>query len=670
MSLPDRLRPAGRESNAPSGDQRSLIDRRRSVRDAWRWLTELLADYHWWVLAAGAVVAFVLGCIGWHKFLPQPQVYPGRVVHFSDVAYWSFKDFLMNSPGQPGLPWELDVARYLAPVVAGWATLSALGLLFRDRVQQMRIPLLRRHVVICGLGRYAGMAFIRSLREKRDKVVVIELKADNENLELCRSMGVPVIIGDAQRQKTLQAAGARHARRVVAVTDDDAVNTQIVATWRELRKRRLGQLGCLARIAENEYCVLLRSQELQRGDAELSVDFFNIDEIGARLLLEEHRIDMDGPRPHILVAHLDALGQWVVYHAARAWYKRRDDASELLLVTVLDHKPEERIEELCLQHPELHGVCEFKPFRLTADNIGEHLPAHHLSTDTPRIGCVYVTAYHDHEAFETALKLHNALHFVDPALPVVVALSRRHGVVGLVDDVTDAGGLVNVEVFPTMEKACTIDLVEYGSFGPMVRAIHEYWRADQRKHNNPDPSWEELDEARRKSSLAQARDIPVKLRRVGRSIAPLGNWTAPGARFSPEEIDELGKAEHDRWVAERRAAKWKYVDLVDDGTPQAKAAIEAAKLRKETPYLLDWDDPRLPEHVKDWDMSFMRAMPEILAAAGLQMVDTKAALAPKATKVARVATISSGGPESPAASAPPGPQDRELIRDEPGRTSA
>ncbi len=125
----------------------------------------------------------------------------------------------------------------------------------------------------------------RSSASERSSTVVVELDPANPSVELCRGLGVPVIVGDAQRLRTLQAARAHRAGRVLAVTDDDAVNTQIVATWRELPGLRSRQLGCLARIADSDFCALLRIQEAQRGD-ELSVDFFNIDEIGARLLLK------------------------------------------------------------------------------------------------------------------------------------------------------------------------------------------------------------------------------------------------------------------------------------------------------------------------------------------------------------------------------------------------
>ena len=110
-----------------------------SLKSGWRWFAALVADYHWYILFVAGVIAFTLGCIGWAKVLPEADP-NNRPILFTDLAYWSFKDFLMNSPGQPDLPWQLDVARFLAPLVAGWAGYSALASLFRDRIQQMRIP--------------------------------------------------------------------------------------------------------------------------------------------------------------------------------------------------------------------------------------------------------------------------------------------------------------------------------------------------------------------------------------------------------------------------------------------------------------------------------------------------------------------------------------------------
>lgn len=581
----------------------------------------LVAEYRWYLLLFVGLIAFVLGCIGWWRLLRVE--YP-KVSHpISDVVYWSFKDFLSNSPASAGLPWELDVARYLAPIVAGWATLSALGLLFHDRVQQMRIPLMRNHVVVCGLGGYVGTAFLRDLRDKRIPVVAIDLDASNPNIGFCRSLGAPVIIGDAQRRKTLQAAGAHRASRVLAVSDSDAVNAQIVAAWRQLPGRRTHPLACLARISDPGFSVLLWIQELQHGDSELSVDYFNIDEIGARLLLKEFPVETQQGQPHILVAHLDPLGVWLVYHAARSWHAARGDNPQKLFVTVLDEKPDQRIEALHGHHPALDLVCEFIPFSIATRNISE-LSDCHRDRNAPRLSRAYVTAYDDTQAFETTLRLRHAL---PAASQVVVALSHPHGIAELLSDVAQARAaspLANIHVFPTMERTCTAELVRGGSLEAIARAIHERWRQEQIGEGKPAITWEDLDESRRDSSRAQARDIPTKLRMVNCAITPLRRWDAENFTFTDQEIEQLAAEEHDRWNRERAADGWTLIGLPESDEPvEAKRMLEQAKRRKETPYLLPWPElltayPKIAE----LDRILVREIPKVLALAGMQLVRT------------------------------------------------
>src|ERR1700730_12303866 len=157
MSLLERLlhprraaapTPADGDEQQP-GNPGAVTGQRRSFRSALRWFVSLLAQYQWWILGVVTVAAFVLGYIGASEALNEkiPPVHK----NFLDPAYMSLKDFVLENDEQPGLPWRLEVARYLAPAVAGWATISALGLLFRDRVEQLEMPWVRGHVVICGL---------------------------------------------------------------------------------------------------------------------------------------------------------------------------------------------------------------------------------------------------------------------------------------------------------------------------------------------------------------------------------------------------------------------------------------------------------------------------------------------------------------------------------------
>ena len=564
-------------------------------------LRRFIADFRWALLGFAAVIAFALGWMGYTEYLNELYA-EGAIKHppqATDIAYNTFKLFLMGSPGTTGLPVKIEIARILAPVVSGWAALSGLALLFHDRFQQLRIPLMRGHVVICGLG-YVGSLFGDHLRQAGHQVVVVELDPANPLIEVCRSWRSPVIVGDARLERTLRGAGVQHAAQLLAVCPDDAVNTEIVAVARRLPTgRRKGQLRCLARIGNPELCRLLRVQEANSSDgAPSSLDFFNIDEISAQLCLDEFSIEADNGRPHILVSRLDALGTWLVKHAAWGWFTDRTDDVPLW-VTVVDDRAEERVRGLLDQYPALESVCRFIESSMSVRDL-HRLDAVQAEVGAPPITRAYVSAYRDEDAIETVLTLR---HYLDSAVPMVVALSRTDGVARLITDATASGELTNVNVFPALERTCTAELVAGGSFERIAVAIHRRWREGQLADGKEAPSWSELDESRKDSNRAQARDIPVKLRSIGCTIAPLHDIRAPAFEFTDEEFEMLAIAEHKRWVTERLESGW---------TPGDKDAG-----RKTTPYLIPFED--LPDDIADLDRDAVRQIPAVLA-----LVDLKA----------------------------------------------
>ncbi|MCV7332362.1 NAD-binding protein [Mycobacterium cookii] len=545
----------------------------------------------YWVLAPAAVFAFLLGCFGYLTWEPLEG---SEHVHYSlsDALYGSSKLFFLHAAPQPesqvGL--ALDVARYLAPIVAGWAALIALIALLHDRAQRMLIPLRRNHVVLCGLGD-VGFELLRVLRAANYRVVVIEADARNPRIEACRQWGGPVIVGDAQLKSTLEAAGVKRAARLLAVTPDDVVNTEIVTRARRLVKGSR-RLLCLARVNNPSLCVFLRIEESNHGDDESALDFFNADEIGARLLLEAHPFDT-ATQPHILLAHLDTLGSELVMNAARRWQDERADSSAPLLVTVVDDDADQRIGSLLANYPVLEQVCEFTAYCTSARDLQR------LSTARPAvpISRAYVTAQRDEQTVETALKLRHAL---DSAVPVVAALWQAYGVADLLENSTTQHG-TNLTVFRTIQQTCSVDLVEGGSFEAIAHEIHRRYCLMQPDGVNP-PPWSELDESLKKSNRAQARHIGVKLRSIGCEITPLRDWQAKDFTFTSDELTKLSIMEHDRWEQEKR----------DAGV-------------KSDPHFLPWD--QLPTDIAEWDTNFIRAIPAMLASVGLQIVDVREAAA-------------------------------------------
>lgn len=560
-----------------------------------------LTDPHWyWALIPAGIVAFALGLWGYGS-------YEGGGHSFTDALYGAVKLFFLHAAPQPEnhVGTALDIARFLAPIVAGWAALIALVSVFRDRVQQLLIPFKHGHVVVCGLG-YAGFEFVRNLRAAGYRAVVIESDENNPRIKTCRNWGFPVVVGDAQLSATLESAGVKRAARLLAVTSDSVANTEIVTLARRLtensrkKTRRIlgrseaGDLRCLARIDDAGLCVLLRLAEFNRGDDRSVVDFFNIDTDAARLLLATHPLRTERT-PHLVIAHLDEIGSGVVFQAARAWHDQRH-SDEPLSVTVLDDHATEKVAKLIADYPALEEICAFNCASMSVREIDR------LAQDSDQpITQAYVTGYRDERNVESALNLRRAL---DDAVPVVATISRAYGVAELLEEKATLGG-AGVTVFRTLQETCTVELVEGGSLEAVAHEIHRRYCLMQPDGAPAPPPWSELPDALKDSSRAQARHIGVKLRSIGCVIAPLRNWYAKDFQFTDDEMDKLGTMEHDRWMQEKLAAGW----TLGDEDP----------VRKTDPHLVPM--AQLPPEVAEVDRIFVRAIPEMLAAVGLEIVD-------------------------------------------------
>ena len=586
-----------------SNDNGSLQSDRKPANTVAASLKGFWRDYQWWVVGLGAVAAFVLGFVGFFQHDHSP----------TDALYNSLKLFIFHdSEANTGVGVYVNIARFLAPAVAAYAALITLGSLFHERWLQMQVPRRHGHIVLCGLG-YVGNAFLESLHEAGKRVVVIEKDAESPNRHLCRHLGVPVIVGDAQQKEVLKAAGVARAARLLAVTPDDAVNAEIVARAQELTRpkpehgrhlrrrvitrRRGADLRCLAQLADPDLCMWLRIEESKRHDAASALDFFNPYDTSARLLLDKFGFVTTCERPHILVAHLDAGGARLIFHAARQWYDLRPDNTVPLLVTVVDDHAEQQVDALLGEYPVLENekVCEFVTCSASVRSI-----QHRLAEKGPRISRAFVTAYDDSQAVETSLKLRREFDALNAKVPLVIALSGAEGIASLVKNSSGP----NMDVFRTLENTCDADFSEGGSFETVARAIHARYGDIQAGETTP-PAWSNLRESFKESNRSQARHIAVKLNEIRYQIVPLRAWGAMDFTFTPAEVEKLAKMEHDRWWEERRADDWTWGEKRDDE-------------RKKNPYMVAWSE--LPAEIAEWDREFVRAIPVFLASVGLQVV--------------------------------------------------
>jgi hypothetical protein len=148
--------------------------------------------------------------------------------------------------------------------------------------------------------------------------------------------------------------------------------------------------------------------------------------------------------------------------------------------------------------------------------------------------------------------------------------------------------------------------VEDGGVTTLDEVIKEF---DKRRKDigTPRPWGEdaltEADTMYRASSLAQANDIPAKLRAIRCSIVPLDEMASDFA-FTDEEVELLAAKEHVRWIAERRNAGWTL----------GPKDVE----KKFSPYLVPFGE--LEKEIADYDRMFVRGIPSLLKDAGYKAI--------------------------------------------------
>ena len=615
--------PRNSPSTMDAGGRSWALFRRRALwrRALWRpalWRPALRAwaEVRWIVIAGLFAVALALGWIGFDlnsRSLGEPG-------SFLDNLYRTLQLFIIHSGAvaQP-VPWQLEVARFLAPAVAAGATLTALATLLGEQLAAARIRFLANHVVVCGLGR-EGSLIARNFRAAGHEVVGVEVDPDGGAIARCREAGVVVVVGDATDPAMLRRAGVHRARTLFAVSGDDGRNAAIAIAAAGLAGQRKGSpLTCFVNVIDDKLSGMLRQAGLARRAGALRVEYFNVAELGAPTLLAEYpAFDDQGKTPlgapHIVVVGLGDMGTRLIVHAARLWRSIPERRGKKLRITAVDRQADARVALLNERFPRLAGVCDLRPHRMDLDSAeferADFLFGRRGRTD---VTAVYVCVGDDAVGLSAAMHLRHRLGA--STVPIVVRTQQEGGVAALLGGNAPAGASGDLRVFGLLDLVCRPAVLLAGQNEVLARAIHgNYLRQQLRKGMPVEPGaaaveWEELPESFKESSRYQAAHITRKLEQLGCDIAPLTDWEAEPLAFTVAEVEALARMEHDRWQGERMAAGWRRAAARNDD-------------RKESPYLVPFDD--LPEDVKEIDRATVRSIPALLAEVDFSVVRTRA----------------------------------------------
>jgi len=116
---------------------------------------------------------------------------------------------------------------------------------------QARIPGMRGHVVMVGLGS-VGMEVLDGLLARGREVVVVERDETNRYLNQVRQRGVPLVLGDSTLGQTLDSVNLSRAASVAIVTSDDLTNIETGLAVRDRLGDRWVEVPVVLRVFDRE----------------------------------------------------------------------------------------------------------------------------------------------------------------------------------------------------------------------------------------------------------------------------------------------------------------------------------------------------------------------------------------------------------------------------------
>lgn len=561
------------------------------------------------IIIGGVIIVFVSGYFGFQK--------TGEANSLWEILYRILQLFVLefNVPAAAEVNLELHIARFLASFLSVYTAVSALILIFHERLQLIKLRFKRGHIVICGLGTI-GMLLTRKFLSAGEKVAVIEIDEENDYIDECRNNGAAVLVGNAAAPYILLQAGIERASHLFSMCGQDNTNAEIAIQTRQLLAgRRKKPMTCVVHIKDPKLCRSIKEREFgAEKNAAFRLEFLNLYDRAAKILVKSYSPFPDKGSvpvllPHILIIGAGNMGESLVVELVKNWHDRPDRGDRKIKISLIDRAAREKQALFYIRYPGLPVVCDIVPLDM---EIGS--PAfeagQYLFDDNRQCGltAVYICLDEDSLVISTALALNHVLR--DNDLPIVICLNSRTGLAELIHD--DAHGLKRLHTFALLDAVLDPEFLLLGTHEILARAIHdEYLREQRAKGDTPEknPSlvpWDELPETLKDSSRRQADYLAVKLSKIGCSIIPMSDWNALTIQFSDEEIEIMAQMEHDDWLEERLQDGWVY-------TPKQKD-----NRRKKHPSIISWED--LPESEKEKDREPVREMPHILEKAGFQIV--------------------------------------------------
>ncbi len=512
------------------------------------------------------LAAFALAVVGFSQaYAPGEAVTLGALGRYGypslQLIVGQFPDALADKP----LPWTLQVARFALPLTAAFATLSVAWTQVRNTLRLRLIRTRGEHLVLAGDESLAARVATRERAAKRPVLLWTDDKR-GDWVEEAAEHGAPHISLKGP-DKGAGQLGLAKARALLLAGPDDAANVSLAGAALEaaLKVRAPGDpLTIIARVDDPD----LRGPLERRFDGPdersvARVRFASLPDIAARRLfltapLDAHQLAEAGARRLYVLGFGPTAERYVLRLLAGAHFRGGAKPA----IVVLDPEAERRRAVFLARRP---GAVELAPVHFV-----------NAAADQPSlVGAALDAAIAEHGS-PTSLVVDPA----DPARALAVALAveehfaRRQAISPPIHAHLPGGTTADelgaaIVPFGDFDTLADPELLLQERLDDLARAIHDFYfegrleEGDVAGSRSSMHEWEALHEQVRDDNRLAADCYELKLRDVGARLLPVQGLAGAFA-FTADELEELSRAEHDRWMAAKLLDGWRHGLARDD----------------------------------------------------------------------------------------------------------
>jgi hypothetical protein len=528
-------------------------------------------------LMIAAAVSFVAGFLG---FTAHDEL--GRR-DWTDRVYLTFQLFVLNWSPEAPVPLLLQLARFAAPVVSVLGAAALVGALVSGRLNLLRARLLRDHTVVCGAGDKGSALASAIARDGRDVLLLDPAVPPRWTTGDAR---VVHLRGDATVARDLRRARVGRAREVVALCGRDGVNIEVAYA--------AATVAAAPRI--HVHLTDERLAELVHASPRLAgrVELFNVLDTASRGLLARF-----GVGSRFVVAGDDELCERLVVQGARYWRTVRPDEALKLPVMLVGPDARGRVRALRDDVEDLAAHLELDAVEVA--DASQSMPREVAPREDGERSVVISAFVDEGAAVAAALDLRR--RFTGPGCAVSARVTSTEA--GLGEILRGAETERGLGAFTVTELGMDPESLIDWRRELVARVLHTDWIRRRARAGDPSAAaWNELGADEKHQDRARAQLLLQRLEAWGYTVEDSLAWSVPTLVLTGEQIEQLARDEHERWLASRRAEGWVRGDAKDPA-------------RKLHPELVDWDE--LPDAGQEYNRAVAREFPEVLAALGVRV---------------------------------------------------